>query len=619
MSSRVEFRAHWNGLTPLTANRGSLRRVFGLGPRTRPRLHLAPSPAFDQSFLIVVVVLVMLVGPNPSLDHSTPRLQNAATSVGQNEIRPPIETPDSTITEAANVSTPEWSNVTSSINPQPAKRYGEGLAYDPFSNETVMFGGYSDEYGPLNDTWVLRGNTWTQLTEPIAPSPRYGDLAMAYDPGENGVLLFGASPLTAIKNDTWLFDGASWINLNSTVAPPLAYPGPLAWDPALSGMLYVTTTTPMQTWLFSHNSWQNLDPVSEPASVILASMAYDPAQSAMVLFGGQNSSISGVFSNVTWVFAEGKWTIQPEATSPSPRQNAELVTDPLLDSLVLFGGMTFNSSQEYFNDTWLYHAGTWEQIHSHSTPPALWLSAGTYVAPRAGILLFDGQNLAGQTLSEEWQLNLSVLNVTGSVSTPQRRVPFPVWLNSTVVGGQSPYDESWVLSNGEFTDTQNAVESISAVGNVSINLTVIDADRVSVNLTFAIQALPQVTYNVTFGESGLAPDINWSVTLNGALRSSETNQISFNELNGSYYFSVGSVTGYLANLSSGTLRVNGSSLTEAIAFAASSRLPSGSGSGGSSGRLLDYVILGVGAAAVAIGIGVAMARRSVKGPKNPST
>ncbi|MGC8636594.1 MAG: DUF7619 domain-containing protein, partial [Thermoprotei archaeon] len=53
-----------------------------------------------------------------------------------------------------------------------------------------------------------------------------------------------------------------------------------------------------------------------------------------------------------------------------------------------------------------------------------------------------------------------------------------------------------------------------------------------------------VKYPITFSESGLPPGTSWSVTLNGQTRSSTSSQIVFEEVPGTYSYSVGQLTGY---------------------------------------------------------------------------
>jgi len=59
------------------------------------------------------------------------------------------------------------------------------------------------------------------------------------------------------------------------------------------------------------------------------------------------------------------------------------------------------------------------------------------------------------------------------------------------------------------------------------------------------------------------------VTLNGGTQSASTNTITFTEPNGTYSFTVGSVSGYTANPASGTVTVSGGVVTQGITFSSS--------------------------------------------------
>ena len=74
------------------------------------------------------------------------------------------------------------------------------------------------------------------------------------------------------------------------------------------------------------------------------------------------------------------------------------------------------------------------------------------------------------------------------------------------------------------------------------------------------------TYVVTFAESGLPSGVDWSVTLGGDAHENTTQTIQFTVPSGTYNFSVGSVPGYTATPSTGSLVVNGSNVTMSIAF-----------------------------------------------------
>ncbi|MCI4365432.1 MAG: hypothetical protein L3K10_05150, partial [Thermoplasmata archaeon] len=74
----------------------------------------------------------------------------------------------------------------------------------------------------------------------------------------------------------------------------------------------------------------------------------------------------------------------------------------------------------------------------------------------------------------------------------------------------------------------------------------------------------QVTYTVTFTESGLTAGTSWSVNLSGTVSSSISTTIRFNEPNGTYAYAVGPLAGRTAHPASGNVPVSGGSASVAI-------------------------------------------------------
>jgi hypothetical protein len=83
----------------------------------------------------------------------------------------------------------------------------------------------------------------------------------------------------------------------------------------------------------------------------------------------------------------------------------------------------------------------------------------------------------------------------------------------------------------------------------------------------------QVTYNVTFAETGLPSGTSWSVTLNTTPESSVTNSIVFVEPNGTMSYTVAPISGYTANVTGGSVDVHGANQTVYILWTANSPPP----------------------------------------------
>ncbi len=77
-------------------------------------------------------------------------------------------------------------------------------------------------------------------------------------------------------------------------------------------------------------------------------------------------------------------------------------------------------------------------------------------------------------------------------------------------------------------------------------------------------------YPVTFTESGLVSGTSWSVDLNGTSNSSTTPNIGFVEPDGTLPFTVGPVSGYVANVTAADVTVSGAGVTVYIGFTSTS-------------------------------------------------
>jgi hypothetical protein len=93
--------------------------------------------------------------------------------------------------------------------------------------------------------------------------------------------------------------------------------------------------------------------------------------------------------------------------------------------------------------------------------------------------------------------------------------------------------------------------------------TILVASNLTEQLNFT-----EVTYAVTFDQSGLGIGTSWSVTFNSVLQSTMGRSIAFDEPNGSFAYSIATIPGWGQSSipPSGVLAVNGAGLTENLVF-----------------------------------------------------
>ncbi len=167
------------------------------------------------------------------------------------------------------------------------------------------------------------------------------------------------------------------------------------------------------------------------------------------------------------------------------------------------------------------------------------------------------------------------------------------------------------MPNGTYAFSVPKVASLyptPATGTVTIQ-----GGPVSRSISFGSAPPTPARYSVTFTETGLPAGTSWAVTLNGTPESSATGTITFSEVNGSYAFSIGVVSGYTASPASGSVGVTGTSSSVAIAFHSSG------GSGGTGGTstatflglpaIEGYALVALIAILVAVAVAVLLLRK----------
>ncbi|WP_246263764.1 CARDB domain-containing protein [Metallosphaera tengchongensis] len=121
----------------------------------------------------------------------------------------------------------------------------------------------------------------------------------------------------------------------------------------------------------------------------------------------------------------------------------------------------------------------------------------------------------------------------------------------------------------QWTPSQNGVYDFQVTVSATPNIT----ESASSYLYVGQTPTTVTSYNVTFVEQGLPSGTSWSVNFNGTLKSSQSNQITFQAKNGTYNYEIGNVSyasrgilGYVPSLQAGKVTVNGSSVKVTVNF-----------------------------------------------------
>jgi len=261
----------------------------------------------------------------------------------------------------------------------PDARAQHQMVYDPIGGKVIMFGGISKADGTqFDDTWEYdpATKTWTELKpEGSTPSAR-SSFAMVYDDIDQKVLLFGgwSKETSAHLNDLWAYDPAenAWTELTPEGdLPPARGSHALAYDPVEAKVVLFGGTDSTayfdDTWVydFATNAWTSITPTGEmPSARAGHRMTYDPSSATIVLFGGWDGT---AYFNDTWTFdlVTYTWTNLNLAAAPSARDSHSLIYVATTNELIMFGG--FVGGTDVSQDTWSF--GIPQDVYTEDTLP----------------------------------------------------------------------------------------------------------------------------------------------------------------------------------------------------------------------------------------------------------
>jgi hypothetical protein len=246
----------------------------------------------------------------------------------------------------------------------PTGRTAFMLVYDAARQKVLLFGGWRD--ARLNETWTYDGTTWTQLSPATTPNGRHS-AGIAYDEARQQVVMFGGD---GGADETWIWDGSNW-NLRTPAARPPGDAGAgMAYDAARQRV--VLQHDNRSTWIWDGNNWANVTPGTTPPSRDNGHMAYDSVRQEVVLFGGSDR-------NDTWVWNGSTWTERSPANRPQVRrENLGFAYHAGLQRIVLHGGhipgVDGSNSDTWFWDgtDWAFHSGRVQTFDMSGRPSGIW-------------------------------------------------------------------------------------------------------------------------------------------------------------------------------------------------------------------------------------------------------
>ncbi|MHB8360704.1 MAG: YncE family protein, partial [Thermoplasmataceae archaeon] len=214
-------------------------------------------------------------------------------------------------------------------------------------------------------------------------------------------------------------------------------------------------------------------------------------------------------------------------------------------------------------------------------------------------------------VTNEYSSSISIISTSLSYSTTFTEAGLPSGSTWSVTFNGTTHSSimtniSFTLPNGKYSYTIGSVKGFSA--SPSSGTLTVYGSNLSQTITFTAIKASTSNFKILFEEFGLPSGSTWSVTFNGTTHSSIMTNISFTLPNGKYSYTIGSIKGFSASPSSGTLIVNGSNLSQTITFNSTATTTSNSGNFSLS-SLEIYGIIGLVVAISFIGLVIVITKK----------
>ena len=249
----------------------------------------------------------------------------------------------------------------------PPVRTGTALGFDPTGQRVVLFSGASGG-AYLDETWELVGDTWTLLATTGAPPARWYH-TLAYEPGRDAIMLQGG------EEDTWILRGSTWTQLGGEQARSSVGLA-LVFDPVRGRMVrYGGATSPSgfvldDLYTLEATGWQRIGP-PRPEDRSRAPMVTDTLRDRLVLYGGFSWSDSNRVD--TWIYDADGWRQVITEHTPPDDEEVAMAYDAARDRVVLVVD----------GQTWEFDDVDWAQVTTAVSTPTIPSFRGPIIYERA--------------------------------------------------------------------------------------------------------------------------------------------------------------------------------------------------------------------------------------------
>lgn len=223
----------------------------------------------------------------------------------------------------------------------PSARIDAAITHAAFPSKrgVFLFGGKAGAV-ESNETWSFDGVDWTQVTTSTTP-PGRSHHAMVFDRERGRIVMFGGQDNSGFRGDMWEYDGTNWMQiafLPSDVVPAARGDAAMAYDPVNKNVVLFggdlgAMGVDGNTWTWDGQIWTRHDTALTPPPRRKAGMAWDAARRRIVVFGGGET-----YGNDAWEWDGSAWSFISIFDPPLARNGHVLVSAPGGDGVLAIGG-----------------------------------------------------------------------------------------------------------------------------------------------------------------------------------------------------------------------------------------------------------------------------------------
>jgi hypothetical protein len=427
--------------------------------------------------------------------------------------------------------TATWFNVTTKVIPAPSARQTV-MVWDAADGYALLFGGFVKVPGTLNsfygvsDTWTYLNGVWSNITDTLigGSPPDAINPTMAYDPFEQEVVLYGGATNNGAddQDQTWTYHAGEWTNITNTAgAPPYSrlaavFTADLSDQQmilfggesqnATRASIYAQT----DTWLFKNNVWSNItgEVSGSPPALIYAVGTYDPSESGIIVLG--TNYPGPPFYSETYLYSAGKWTnLTAAVPTPGPTQVVGLFEwDPSLNAVILGASLELppSSGTHYilYPMTWAFYEGNWINITATAGAVPSGTLAGSALMPDGSIFAFGGTTTGANNTAYSYVFSLPPTITDFAVTPATVTVGAPVSALATFTNGVAPFFQNISWGDGTYIHgNASASHSYSTTGNFTVTYSLDDFEDRSGSRTVNITVTAKPTTTPGGGFSGI--------------------------------------------------------------------------------------------------------------------